>query len=66
LIVDVAVNPGTGERRALLVQSFMPAQNIHVLNNAAGGAWYRIIGEKEIVTPEWTFAPADLRRFPER
>ncbi|TXL71707.1 hypothetical protein FHP25_28875 [Vineibacter terrae] len=66
LIVDVVVNPGTGERRALLLQSFMPAQNIHVLNNPGGGAWYRITGEKEIVTPEWTFAPADLRRFPER
>jgi len=64
LIVDVAVS-ATGERRALLAQSFMPAQNIHVLNNPSGGAWYRIGGEKEIATPEWKFAPADLRRFPE-
>ena len=63
LIVDVAVS-AAGERRALLAQSFMPAQNIHVLNNPAGGVWYRIAGEKEIATPDWKFAPADLRRFP--
>lgn len=64
LIVDVAVS-AAGERRALLAQSFMPAQNIHVLKNPSGGVWYRIAGEKEIATPEWKFAPADLRRFPE-
>jgi hypothetical protein len=65
LAVDVVAHAGTGERRALLAQSFMPAQSIHVLNNPAGGAWYRVAGEKEIVTPEWTFAPGDLRRFPD-
>ncbi len=61
LVVDVVA--GAGERRALLAQSFMPAQSIHVLNNPAGGVWYRIAGEKQIVTPEWTFGPGDLRRF---
>lgn len=63
LLVDVAVN-AAGERRALLAQSFMPAQDIHVLNNPAGGVWYRLAGPSQIVTPEWTFAPGDLRRFP--
>jgi hypothetical protein len=65
LALDVVVAAG-GERRALLAQSFMPAQSIHVLNNPAGGVWYRIAGEYRIVTPEWTFSPADLRRFPSR
>lgn len=63
LAVDVVAAVG-GERRALLAQSFMPAQSIHVLNNPAGGVWYRIAGESRIVTPDWTFTPADLRRFP--
>ena len=63
LVVDVVT--GAGERRVLLAQSFMPAQNIHVLNNPAGGVWYRIAGEKDIATPEWTFALGDLRRFPD-
>lgn len=63
LVVDVAVT-GSGERRVLLAQSFMPAQDIHVLNNPAGGVWYGLAGQA-IATPEWTFAPADLRRFPD-
>lgn len=63
VVIDVAVGI-SGERRALLAQSFMPAQSIHVLNNPAGGTWYRLAGERRIVTPEWTFAPGDLRRFP--
>jgi hypothetical protein len=66
IAVDVAVDGavgGAGERRALLAQSFMPAQNIHVLNNPAGGVWYRIADDHAIVTPDWTFAPGDLRRF---
>ncbi len=62
LVVDVVVS-GAGERQALLAQSFMPAQNIHVLNNPAGGVWYEITRQREIVTPQWTFRPGDLRRF---
>jgi hypothetical protein len=64
LVVDAAAN-AAGARRVLLAQSFMPAQNIHVLNNPAGGAWYDLAGAPAIATPDWTFAPADLRRFPQ-
>jgi hypothetical protein len=62
LIVDVVA--AAGERRVLLAQSFMPAQNIHVVNNPGGGAWYSFASDQPIAMPEWTFAPADLRRFP--
>ncbi|MDH4982815.1 DUF4846 domain-containing protein [Hyphomicrobium sp. D-2] len=33
LVADMVENPGTGEKRFLLLQSYMPAQNIHVLRN---------------------------------
>lgn len=41
LVADMVENPDTGEKRFLLLQSYMPAQNIHVLRNlhmAGGGA----------------------------
>jgi hypothetical protein len=62
IALDVAAD-ADGERCALFAQSFMPAQDIHVLNNPAGGVWYRPAGKPHIVTPDWTFAAVDLRRF---
>jgi hypothetical protein len=41
----------------------MPAQNVHVLNNPAGGVWYHITAGHAVVTPDWTFAAPALRRF---
>ena len=35
LVADVATNPRTGQRYLLLVQSYLPAQHIHVLRNVA-------------------------------
>lgn len=67
LVVDMVANPVNAEKRFLLMQSYMPAQDMHILKNpkAAGGApWYAVPGEKEeFVTPEWTFPPSSLRRF---
>ncbi|MCB0577512.1 MAG: hypothetical protein KDC61_23325, partial [Saprospiraceae bacterium] len=31
IVVDVAVHPESGERQFLLAQSYMPAQQIHIL-----------------------------------
>ncbi len=67
LVVDTAVDPSTGERAFLAVQSYMPAQQIHVLK-APGSAldpWYPADVGETLVTPEWTFAPGDLERFRE-
>jgi hypothetical protein len=68
LVADVAVNPRTGQRYLLLMQSYMPAQNIHVLRNVsqlALGAWFAVPGPQaaQFDTPEWTFASAELGRF---
>jgi hypothetical protein len=66
IVVDVAEREG--ERRALLAQSFMPAQDLHLLRRPAeaGDPWFPIDGKGSLVTPEWTFAWSELRRFPDR
>ena len=69
LVADGVEHPVTGERRFLLVQSYMPAQNIHVLVGTGASAdspWYAIEPGKPLVTPEWTFPPGSLKRWPQR
>jgi hypothetical protein len=67
LVADVAEN-AAGERVMLLLQSYTPAQELHLLAraDAPGNPWYPAQGEGPIETPEWTFARTDLRRFQER
>ncbi|MEM9684496.1 MAG: DUF4846 domain-containing protein [Pseudomonadota bacterium] len=65
LVVDLAVD-GAGRKVMLLAQSYMPAQNFHVLrnlNSSRWGAWYPVPTKGRVVTPEWTFRTTDLRRF---
>jgi hypothetical protein len=67
LVADMAENPATGEKRFLLIQSYMPAQEMHVLKNPAapdGSPWYPAKFEGPLVTPEWTFAEGALHRWP--
>jgi len=68
LVLDVAEQKETGRRYVLLAQSYMPAQQIHVLHNVAGGAtlgaWFAVDPEdSRFHTPEWTFAREELKRF---
>ena len=67
LVADMAENKATGERRFLLLQSYMPAQDIHVLKNPAerdGSPWYAAPISWPLVTPEWTFPEGSLKRWP--
>jgi hypothetical protein len=66
LVADLAENRTTGERRMLLVQSYMPAQEMHVLKcpQSPGLPWYPASFEGSLVTPEWTFPAGSLRRWP--
>jgi hypothetical protein len=67
LVADVVESRETGERRFLLVQSHMPAQEMHVLKNPAasdGSPWYSGVTTGPLVTPEWTFLEGALRRWP--
>ena len=65
IVVDMVKNQ-EGEKRFMLAQSYMPAQELQVLKNPASDEpWYSIpkLHEK-LVTPEWNFASTDLKRFP--
>jgi len=66
LVVDMAQNTETGEKVFLLAQSYMPAQDIHVLKNPNDGGlspWYRLPANGSLRTPEWTFRAAVPRYF---
>ena len=64
LVADVVVAT-SGERRFLLLQSYMPAQQVHVLRGPDGSdsPWYPARSTGELRTPEWTFGYDDLKRF---
>lgn len=67
LVADMAENTVTGEKRFLLLQSYMPAQDMHiVLNPKADGIspWYSVGFGDKLVTPEWTFEKDQLKRWP--
>jgi hypothetical protein len=68
IVVDLAVSAETGSRIYLLAQSFMPAQDIHILKNPENpeSPWYAADEDDTVVrTPEWTFYPHDLKSFAE-
>ncbi len=57
IVLDVAENQN-GKKVFLLAQSYMPAQDIHILKNplhAANNPWYEVSDARQLVTPEWIF-----------
>ena len=65
VVLDVVSGPN-GERSMLLAQSYMPAQSPHILLRVGHEhPWYpQPAPSEELETPEWTFPPGSLRRFP--
>lgn len=66
VLVADAAEDSAGRRVFLLLQSHMPAQEIHLLKNPKDDAlspWYSVDFKEQLVTPEWTFTPKKLRRF---
>ncbi len=65
MVGDVAVNKATGQKIYLLLQSFMPAQSVHVVvnpTNSSFSPWY-IANETTITTPGWVFKQNQLKRW---
>ena len=60
IVVDVVTHEINGNKLFLLAQSYMPAQDIHVLKNPSNkgmSPWYAASEiHDEMVTPEWRFA----------
>lgn len=69
IVVDMAesVVPSTLNKKIfLLAQSYMPAQQIHILKNPSDprlSPWYSIDFGSRLYTPEWVFEKNQLKRF---
>lgn len=67
IVINKASNATTGERYFLLAQSYMPAQELHILKNYVQpdiSPWYSMTQINEMLsTPEWNFYPEDLKAF---
>jgi hypothetical protein len=66
IVVDMAIKEG--KKRFLLAQSYMPAQEIHILVNPLNdkiSPWYELEFGETLYTPEWTFSRQQLKRFRE-
>lgn len=66
IVMDVAIHQKTKEKIFLLAQSYMPAQNIHVLknfNNESSSPWFHLKEGEMLRTPEWDFLPGTLYTF---
>ncbi len=65
IVMDVAEN-ANGKKVYLLAQSYMPAQDIHVLVNPANAdlsPWYEVNDDNIILTPEYRFTKNELMRW---
>ncbi|WP_031289265.1 DUF4846 domain-containing protein [Sphingobacterium sp. IITKGP-BTPF85] len=65
IIVDIAVNPKNGQKLVLIAQSYMPAQELQIINNPVNKSlspWYVLSGDV-IRTPEWKFYPQNLKTW---
>jgi hypothetical protein len=65
IVMDVAVN-AEGKKVFLLAQSYMPAQDIHILKNPTNAQlspWYFTDFGDVLETPEWDFKKEQLKRF---
>ncbi|MFT3678696.1 MAG: DUF4846 domain-containing protein [Ferruginibacter sp.] len=65
IVVDVAVNDA-GEKIFMLAQSYMPAQDIHLLLNPSAkelSPWYEADDEYYIETPEYLFTKNELKQW---
>lgn len=68
IVIDMVENKRNGAKAFLLAQSFMPAQDIHVLRNTRPAdtgiwPWYDLNFGPQLNTPDWKFNRADLKRF---
>ena len=56
----------SGEKVFMLAQSFMPAQDMHILKNPLSekiSPWYPLAFGSILKTPEWSFTSHNVYRF---
>ncbi len=65
IVMDVAQN-AAGKKIYMIAQSYMPAQDIHVLQNPDNenlSPWYEVNENEIIQTPEYTFKKRELKEW---
>jgi hypothetical protein len=62
-VMVMAVVHGPEGVKAMLAQSYMPAQDIHILKNEDGTPWFSMNFAEILETPEYTFDKTELMRF---
>jgi hypothetical protein len=68
LVADMAAD-NEGHIVYLLAQSYMPAQDIHIVINPGNhmlSPWYGLDSSFPIATPDWTFKTSQLKTWPGR
>ena len=63
--MEVVIND-SGQKKYLLAQSYMPAQDIHLLINpinAIESPWYSVTDKDTIETPEYVFHANELMHW---
>ena len=66
IVVDVICDESTQKKYFMLAQSYMPAQEIHILSNPKSktmSPWYSDDFGDELQTAEWVFKASELKRF---
>jgi hypothetical protein len=66
IVADMAIHKQTGKKIYLLLEGYMPAQDMHILLNpldTALGPWYELSSQKNITTPTWVFTSDQLRTW---
>jgi hypothetical protein len=65
LVMDMAVN-NRGTKIFMLAQGYMPAQDMHVVNNPVSttlSPWYEVNDLDTIITPGWRFTKKHLKKW---
>lgn len=65
IVADVAINKKR-EKVFMLAQSYMPAQDIHIVKNWVDNEfspWYKLTSDGKLITPEWIFNRDQLKRW---
>ena len=68
ILLDMAEKRSTKEKIFIIAQSYMPAQDIHILKNQQDkdlSPWYPVNFGDTLSTPEWQFKKDQLMRFQE-
>ena len=66
VIIMLVAKNDTGNKIYLMAQSYMPAQDIHVLQNPSNknlSPWYEVNEEDKIITPEYLFYKNQLKEW---